>query len=233
MIAQALAGSTSANAASAPEAPGGKLGKDEFLKLLVAQMRNQDPMNPSKPEEFASQLAQFSSLEQLVNVNEALAGQSAADAAMATALNNSSAVSVLGKTVLTSGDAVDVTGTGKEFITAGVGETGGVATLTIYDAGGTKVGSREVGAIGGGRQEIELGSAAEGLEPGRYRYELTVTDEAGEPVQVQTFQRVVVDGLRYGPQGPTLISGGLEIPLADVVEIIVQRTDLKQGEGAS
>jgi hypothetical protein len=79
-----------------------------------------------------------------------------------------------------------------------------------------------VGAIGGGRQEIELAGAAEGLEPGRYTYELTVKDAAGEPVQVQTFQRVAVDGLRYGLQGPMLVSGGLEIPLADVVEIIVQ-----------
>jgi hypothetical protein len=81
-----------------------------------------------------------------------------------------------------------------------------------------------VGAIGGGRQEIELGKAAEGLEPGKYRYELTVTNEAGVPVQVRTFTRVAIDGLRYGPQGPMLTSGSTEIPLADVVEIIA-RTD--------
>jgi len=44
------------------------LGKDSFLKLLVCQMQNQDPMNPSNDTEFVAQLAQFSQLEQLQNL---------------------------------------------------------------------------------------------------------------------------------------------------------------------
>ena len=104
-----------------------KLGKEEFLQLLVAQLKNQDPMNPSDPQEFAAQLAQFSTLEQLINVNETLQGQSETDAAMAAALNNSSAVGVLGKTVLALGDSVEVAGTGEETITVGVEGTGGSA----------------------------------------------------------------------------------------------------------
>jgi len=211
-----------ANAGGTGQLAGASMGKDDFLKLLVAQMRNQDPMNPSNPEQLASQLAQFSSLEQLVNINDTLSTQGSASSSMATALNNSAAVGVIGKNVLAAGDSVTVDGSGKETVTVGVDGEGGDATLTIYDADGTKVGSREVGAIGGGRQEIELGDAAAGLEPGRYTYELTVTDAAGEPVEVQTFERAAIDGLRYGPQGPVLLSGGLEIPLADVVEITSQ-----------
>ena len=46
-----------------------KQTKDIFLKLLVAQMKNQDPMNPASPDQLAAQLAQFSSLEQLVSIN--------------------------------------------------------------------------------------------------------------------------------------------------------------------
>lgn len=48
------------------------LGKEDFLKLLVSQLQNQDPLNPSDPTEFTAQLAQFSSLEQLSNVNKNL-----------------------------------------------------------------------------------------------------------------------------------------------------------------
>ena len=49
------------------------LGKDEFMKLLVAQMKNQDPLNPADGQEMAAQLAQFSSVEQLQNANDTLA----------------------------------------------------------------------------------------------------------------------------------------------------------------
>lgn len=55
---------TSATAAKA------KQTKDMFLKLLVAQMKNQDPTNPASPDQLAAQLAQFSSLEQLISMNE-------------------------------------------------------------------------------------------------------------------------------------------------------------------
>jgi len=196
------------------------LGKEEFLKLLVAQLRNQDPMNPSDPQELASQLAQFTSVEQLMNINAQLGAQAASSDAMAAALNNSAAVGVIGKDVLASGDTVAVTGGGGEKVTVGVGGKGGTAILTLYDADGTEVGSREVGPVGGGRQEIELGDVADGLAAGRYRYELTVTDSSGESVSVSTFTRTRIDGVRYGPQGPVLFAGSLEIPLANVVEII-------------
>lgn len=66
--------------------PGGDLGKDEFLQLLVCQMKNQDPLEPEKDTDFIAQLAQFSSLEQMQNLNE-------------TALN-SQAFSLVGKYVL-------------------------------------------------------------------------------------------------------------------------------------
>ncbi|MBE5925840.1 MAG: hypothetical protein E7270_02605 [Lachnospiraceae bacterium] len=62
------------------------LGKDAFLQLLVAQMQSQDPLNPSSDTEYISQLAQFSSLEEMQNLN--------------TAIDNSSAHNLVGKNVI-------------------------------------------------------------------------------------------------------------------------------------
>ena len=54
----------------AKKALSGDVSKDEFLQLLVAQLKNQDPMDPVKNEDFLAQLATFSSLEQLVAIKE-------------------------------------------------------------------------------------------------------------------------------------------------------------------
>jgi len=59
---------TAASTASSTAA----VNKTEFLKLLVAQLQNQDPMNPMDNQEFVAQLATFSSLEQLISINESV-----------------------------------------------------------------------------------------------------------------------------------------------------------------
>lgn len=63
--------STPVNTQSTPAAGlGGGLGKDAFLKILLAQMRNQDPLNPTDGTAMVAQLAQFSTLEQMQNLND-------------------------------------------------------------------------------------------------------------------------------------------------------------------
>jgi len=72
------------------------MGKDDFLLLLVAQLENQDPMNPADATEFTSQLAQFSSLEQLENANKSLEGL----AAMSSEMERMSALGLIGQDIV-------------------------------------------------------------------------------------------------------------------------------------
>jgi flagellar basal-body rod modification protein FlgD len=85
-------------------ADNGSLGKDDFLKLFVAQLQHQDPMNPMNDSEFMGQMASFSTLEQVSNL--ALANQKIADS-----LTSTSAIGLIGRTV-TYVDSSDVTHTG-------------------------------------------------------------------------------------------------------------------------
>ena len=57
--------------------PSGEMGKDDFLKLLVGQLRHQDPMNPMEDKDFMGQMAQFSQLEQMTNVASTLRNERA------------------------------------------------------------------------------------------------------------------------------------------------------------
>jgi flagellar basal-body rod modification protein FlgD len=64
---------------------GGALGKNEFLNMLVTQMKNQDPLDPVKNEDMIAQLAQFSSLEQMQNLNSSFASYRSESAMLAAA----------------------------------------------------------------------------------------------------------------------------------------------------
>ncbi len=78
------------------------LGKDAFLKLLVAELSNQDPLNPMEDREFISQMATFSSLEQMQNMNNTLTSMSDA--------NKFNAVQYIGKAIaFTAGDGEEAT----------------------------------------------------------------------------------------------------------------------------
>lgn len=195
------------------------MGRDEFLQLLVAQLSNQDPLSPMQAEEFATQLAQFAQVEQLIDLKEVgLAGLQGIQA-LALAQGNASAVTVLGKEILAPGDGLVLSEGAPGRVTVGVGGQGGRGTLVILDEQGFELNREEVGFLRPGRHDLEPSSSIEGLEPGSYRYRLEVVDDQGQRVSTQLFTRVVVDGLRYGPEGPVLMAGGWEIPLSSVVEI--------------
>ena len=82
------------------------MGKDDFLMLLVAQLQNQDPMNPQDATEFTSQLAQFSQLEQLDNANKSLEGLNT----MSNEMERMSALGLVGQNVVAQTDQFHFSG---------------------------------------------------------------------------------------------------------------------------
>lgn len=202
-----------------PTNPGGKMGKDEFIKLLVAQLKNQDPLNPAEGQEMAAQLAQFSSVEQLMNISSAIAAQSGANASLLVTMQANAAMGAIGKEVLSRGDQLQIGGDeGVSSVTAHVGAAG-TGTLKVYDASGKEVGSMKLGYLNAGERQIALDSKIQGLPTGTYTYALEVTDLQGRAVEVQPYMTGRVSGMQVSPTGPVLVVNGKLIPFGDVVEV--------------
>jgi flagellar basal-body rod modification protein FlgD len=107
------------------DASNGALGKDAFLKMFVAQLSHQDPMNPMQDADFMGQMASFSTLEQVSNM-------AAANQQIASSLTSTSAVGLIGRTVTYTDDADQIhTGVVEKVTTAG-----GVPTLTVAGVDG-------------------------------------------------------------------------------------------------
>ena len=213
------ASSTSNTSADAtPLGPGGKLGKNEFLKLLVTQLRYQDPMNPLQGEEMAAQLAQFSSLEQLVNIGDALKTQQSGNDALVAAVTNSTAMNTIGKEVTAVGDQVYLPEDGKATVSC-TSAGSGQGTLTIADSTGKVLGTRNLGYVGAGANTFEIGTAGAGLKEGGYRYYVDVKGGDGKAVEVETYTTARVDGITYGNDGALLTAGPLRIKPGAIVKI--------------
>ncbi|MHB1223540.1 MAG: flagellar hook assembly protein FlgD [Gemmatimonadaceae bacterium] len=205
---------------SLTQGAGGKLGKQEFLHLLVTQLRYQDPMDPVKGQDMAAQLAQFSSVEQLVELNKSIVSQADSAAALLQATNSNVALGTIGREVFAIGDQVEVpaSGAGDASVTFTVDANGGKATLKLLDRDGAVVSTSALGVVGGGRQTVNLGEVGADVPPGLYRYEIEVTD--GETaVDVERYVKGVVNGVTYGSSGAVLTAGKLTIPIGQVISV--------------
>jgi flagellar basal-body rod modification protein FlgD len=195
------------------------MGKNEFLKLLVAQLQHQDPMNPMQGDQMASQLAQFSSLEQLQQINSSLTGQQTASNSLLGAVQANAAIGTIGHTVLAAGNGVHVGGAdGASSVTATFAGSG-TGTLHIYNSAGTEVGTRELGAVSSGKRTVPLGDATKGLKEGDYTYSIDVKDADGDAVNVQTYTSGKVTGVSSGAAGVVLQVNGIEIPYSSVIQV--------------
>jgi flagellar basal-body rod modification protein FlgD len=216
---------TAALTATRDATPGGQMGKDEFLKLLTTQLRYQDPTDPMDGKQLAADLAQFSGLEQMLNMNEKLDAQSAQNAALLLAMTDGVAMGAIGHTAVAQGDQVIVSHDASGQVTGKVMAdiaTGGEARLTLLDKSGKEVGSRSLGYVSAtGRQAFDVGSAATGLADGVYSVRIDVAGASGKDVPQQTYTVGRIDGLTYGTDGIVrLLMGPLTIDLGSIVQIL-------------
>ena len=197
--------------------------KDDFLKLMVAQLKNQDPLNPSSNQEFAAQLAQFSSLEQMTQMNKSLEAGLTNDLQLNQSLNNSTATRFIGREVHATGNIINMeqgNPVNLRFYQDGVSAD---TLIDIYNAQGSLVRTIELMNVQSGGIVAEWdGKDFEGnqLSSGSYYFDTTATDVSGNQVGVTQYMTGKVTGVRYSENKVSLLVDGNEVPLENVIEVV-------------
>ncbi len=200
-----------------------EMGKMDFLNLLITQLENQDPLDPQDDQEFAAQLAQFSSLEQMTNV---------ADGVEALNQNQSrqemlGAVSFIGKEVRADGGDISKDDSGMSTLYYDLDQPAQNVFINIHDQNGRMIRTEEKVALDEGEHEFVWdGLTHEGTEAPNGNYSVNVTAEGphGESIPVGTEVTGRVSGVQDQDGQPHLrLSDGREISFAEVREVVESR----------
>jgi flagellar basal-body rod modification protein FlgD len=196
------------------------MGKDDFLKLLVAQLRHQDPLKPQDDSEFVAQLAQFSSLEQTMGINDRLDLLSA----QSQGLQNSQVVNLVGKEATVRGSLVTADGTGVGVPVAfSLDSASDKTVVSIRDQNGNTVRTIDVGQRGAGLARINWDGRddAGNIQPaGTYGVAIQATGASGAPVSVSQETKGTVDAVSFDKGYPVLhLNTGVSVPIADLLQV--------------
>lgn len=187
----------------------GEMGKQEFLQLLVTQLKNQDPLEPIKNEEFAVNLAQFSQLEQLMDINQKIGtDQSGSDF--------SSLAAYLGHQVTLNTDTVLVESGDAGLAKFKLDEDASGVTLELVNSSGIVAGSFDLPEMPAGPQTVRLNNLD--IPNGQYQLRVIANGSNGHRSEPQVQAAGIVSGFIPGPD-PVLLIGSREIHTADVTEV--------------
>lgn len=194
------------------------LGKDDFLSILVAQMKNQDPLSPLDGAEFATQLAQFSNVEQLINIGKQLDAQAAAAAQNQLTSQTLLGASLIGREVSYQGDRFVVGEGEKSELQFSLPADAVTASLEVVGADGNVVYQESLTNLSQGEHRVTLD--ADILEPGSYRFRVTATGESGKTVPATLYAKATVDGVSFDGGQIMLRIKGQKVPLLEINSIL-------------
>lgn len=187
------------------------LGKDDFLKIMITQMKHQDPTNPFKAEQFATQLAQFSSVEQLQNINQSVNKL----AANGQPMERLAMTNLIGKSVTVDHERFPHTADQNESLTFALPKDAAQTKITIMADNGETIFAKDLGPQKQGEGSFAWdGKQANNLpaKSGNYVFRIEAKDENDRTIALNPQARTQVVGVSFEGSEPVFLVGNPNKP---------------------
>jgi flagellar basal-body rod modification protein FlgD len=217
-IASAVTSTAAASQSQTASAPKKTLSQDDFLKLFTTQMQFQNPLEPLDNYQMATQMAQFSSVQSLNNINQSLNNLLTNQASS----SNLQAQALIGKKIEAGGSGISIE---QGVVSAGAYQLSksGSAVVQIFDARGKCVRTIPVGAKDASKQKLAWdGKNQDGaaLPDGSYTFQVMAKDAQGQSVPVTTYRSGVVSGVSFDNGSVYFQVGSERIKFSDLTAIL-------------
>lgn len=205
-------------------------GQQEFLQLLVAQLRYQDPLNPQQGQEFVAQLAQFSSVEQLIAINNGVSEQGGTLGELVSQVRGLrdqqtspsglallEAASLVGRTAEANGGYIGLGPQGDAALSFRLDTPAASGNVTIRNADGQTVRVLSFAEMNAGSNVLSwdgISATGERLPAGTYTYQISATSPSGGNAPAQGFLQGTIERVQQTPRGLMALIGGALVPLS-------------------
>ncbi len=209
---------TDTTAASAYMKKTSGLTKDDFMKLFIEQLKNQDPLSPTDSSQMVAQMAQLTQVEQSYNTNTNLQN-------VLNAINSQSslsAVSYIGKTITAAGSEVSLTKGGTAQLGFSLDTSASGLQVAIQDSTGKTVRVLSQGSTSAGEGSL-VWDGKDGnqnlLASGVYSFTVTGVNADKSTFAGTSLIKGTVTGVKTDQTTPVLQTGGIDVPLANVTKV--------------
>ncbi|PKL89259.1 MAG: flagellar hook capping protein [Ignavibacteriae bacterium HGW-Ignavibacteriae-2] len=196
-----------------------ELGKDDFLKLMITQMKYQDPMNPMDSNEYSAQLAQFSQLEQLTNLNDYMKQSIDANYLLTQSVNNTMTATLIGKEVRLGTDTIKYNGQEQVNFGYDLPVNAASVTVNIYDQYGNIVKTIQSDKKSLGQAKLSwdfTDNNGNKIQNGDYTFKVDAKSMDGQELTISNYVFGKLEGVRFGENGTNLIVNSVEYYLSDI-----------------
>ncbi|MHC1713926.1 MAG: flagellar hook assembly protein FlgD [Solidesulfovibrio sp.] len=215
-----ILGSSSSSTTSTSTSATSSLGVDAFLQLLVTQLQYQDPLDPMDDKEFVAELATFSSLEQLTEINTGIDNL----ATIGEEQQLIGAVNFIGKTIEATGTAVNLASGAATSVTLTLPEDAETCLINVLDSSGEIVRTVDLGATAAGDITFTwdgLDYDGNTMDDGAYQVSVTATDADGTVMTVTSTMSGTVTGITQEDGTYYLdIGGDRYVAFTDITNVV-------------